>query len=532
MTTFGPVRLIIAASAIAFVFASPSAAAPAADFDERMDALLQASGTPGAAVAIVEAGQPPIVRAYGVRRLGRPGPVGANTVFPIASVSKAFTSAALGILVDEGKLGWDDPVIDHLPQFQMHDPWVTREMTVRDLLVHRSGLGLGAGDLLFWPRSTRTRADTVKALRHLPPTTSFRSGYAYDNVLYIVAGQLIEAVSGQTWETFVQDRILAPAGMATAVVTSEDLFASPDRATPHARLNGEVRGLGAMTALDEGHVLSANAAPAGGIAASAEDMGRWIALQLARGALADGRGRLFSAATAEEMWTPQTLIPRNVAAVPPGAAPLFSTYALGWRVIDYRGYRIIWHTGGIIGFRSVAVLAPELNVGFAILTNAEDTGLIMGLMYELLDHYADPVAPRQNWPEQWAELMATRAEARVEERLSKPSLTRPPLPLNAYIGAYRDPWYGPITVVRQDDRLVMDFPQTPGLRGVLAPWSGDTFLAEWEGEGYEPALVTYAFTAEGEVEEIRVKAASPLADFSYDFQDLRIRPAGTAGAPE
>lgn len=513
----------LAAMALA-VAAHPAAASAPVDFDARVEALLQASGTPGLAVAIVEGEARALIKGYGVRRLGRPEPVEPETLFPIASVSKAFTAAALGVLVDEGALTWDDPVIDHLPEFQMYDPWVTREMTVRDLLVHRSGLGLGAGDLLFWPRSTRSRADTVRALRRLPPATSFRSGYAYDNVLYIVAGQLIEAVSGQSWEVFVRDRILAPAGMGTAVVTAEALFASQDRATPHARLGGEVRGLGPMTALEADHVLSANAAPAGGISASAEDMSRWIALQLAQGALPEGDARLFSAQVAQEMWTPHTLVPPNPAAVPSGAAPLFSAYALGWRVIDYRGHRIIWHTGGIVGFRSIAVLAPDLDVGFAILTNAEDTALIMGLMYELLDHYIDPATPRRNWPEQWAERLAARAAGSVEARPAKPQDSRPPRAPGAYAGTYADPWYGPITVSLVGDRLVMDFPQNPGLRGNLTPWSGDTFLAEWEGEGYEPALVTYAFGPEGRVAEIRMKAASPQADFSYDFHDLRITP--------
>lgn len=524
-TALAPLAIALA------VAAHPAAAGVPADFGARVDALLQASGTPGLSVAIVEGEARTLVQGYGVRRLGRPEGVSAQTLFPIASVSKAFTSAALGVLVDEGVLGWDDPVIDHLPEFQMFDPWVTRELTVRDLLVHRSGLGLGAGDLLFWPRSTRSRADTVRALRNLPPATSFRSGYAYDNVLYIVAGQLIEAVSGQSWEAFVRDRILAPAGMATAVVTTDELFASPDRAIPHARLGGEVRGLGPMTALDADHVLSANAAPAGGISASAEDMSRWIALQLARGALPEAGRRVFSPEVTHEMWTPQTLIQSNAAAVPTGAAPLFSAYALGWRVIDYRSHRIIWHTGGIVGYRSVAVLAPDLDVGFAILTNAEDTGLIMGLMYELLDHYIDPAAPRRNWPAQWAELLAARAARAVEARPAKPQDGRAPLAPGVYAGTFSDPWYGPITVSLVGDRLIMDFPKNPGLRGILTHWSGDTFLAEWEGEGYEPALVTYAFGPEGRVEEIRMKAASPQADFSYDFHDLRIRPVAATGSP-
>src|SRR6187549_2378966 len=164
--------------------------------------------------ARVESGKPVLAKGYGVRKLGSPERVDADTIFPTGSTGKAITAAALAVLVDEGKIKWDDKVIDHIPWFRMYDAWVTNEMTVRDLLVHRSGLGLGAGDLMFIPTSSRSRADTVRALRHIKPATSFRSGYAYDNVLYSVAGQLIEEVTGQTWEVFVRERVLKPAGMA------------------------------------------------------------------------------------------------------------------------------------------------------------------------------------------------------------------------------------------------------------------------------------------------------------------------------
>ena len=502
-----------------------ASAAPPAGFDARVEAVMRASGTPGMAVAIVEGGRTTLLKGYGVRRLGRPETVDANTVFPIASVSKAFTSAALAILVDEGRLGWDDKVIDHLPGFQMYDPWVSREITVRDLLVHRSGLGLGGGDLLFWPRSTRTRADTVKALRHLPPATSFRSGYAYDNVLYITAGQLIEAVSGDSWEVFVRDRILVPAGMRTAVTEPAERFRNPDRATPHARLDGAIRGLGRMEAIDEKDALSVNAAPAGGVVASASDMSQWLAIQLDRGALPGGSGRLFSAATSEEMWTPQTLIPRAPNSAPAGAVPLFSTYALGWKVVDYKSHRIVWHTGGIMGFRSVAVLVPDLDVGFSILTNAEDTALIMGLMYELLDHYIDPAARPKDWPAAWSALSAAKAQAAAKSvAQGRGDPARPALPPGAYVGQYSDPWYGRISVSEKRGRLVIDFPQNPGMAGELQPWSRDTFRTAWADKSFEPALVSFAFGPEGKVERITLKAASPEADFSYDYQDLNFTP--------
>ena len=206
------------------IAAGPVAAAPPPDFDARVEALRKAVGVPGMAIAIVEDGKTTLAKGYGLRKLGAPDAVDADTIFPNGSTGKAFTVAALATLVDAGKIGWDDKVTDRLPGFQMYDPWVTREMTIRDLLVHRSGLGLGEGDLLFVPRSNIPRAEAVRRLRFLKPATSFRSGYAYDNVLYMVAGQLIEAVTGQSWEDYVREHVLKPAGMMHSTTGSEEHF--------------------------------------------------------------------------------------------------------------------------------------------------------------------------------------------------------------------------------------------------------------------------------------------------------------------
>src|SRR6185312_1154724 len=245
------IRLAYLATVLAISFLSMTArAAPPPGIDARVTGLLAHSGTPGLAVTIVENGKTTLARGYGVRRLGSAESVGSDTLLLTGSTGKAFTVAALATLVDAGKLDWDDRVVDRLPGFQMYDAWVTREMTVRDLLVHHSGLGEGAGDLLFVPSSNLTRADTVRRLRYIKPATSFRSGYAYDNVLYIAAGQLIEAVSGQTWEAYVQEHVLQPAGMLHSFTTDSERFKNPDRGQPHARVNGPIRGLGTQVVLD------------------------------------------------------------------------------------------------------------------------------------------------------------------------------------------------------------------------------------------------------------------------------------------
>ena len=382
-------------------FVGVALADPPEGLDARVEELERAAGVPGMAVTIVEDGKVTHARGYGIRRLGKTERVDADTIFQLGSVGKAFTTAALAVLVDRGDIAWDDRVIEHIPWFQMYDPWVTREMTVRDLLVHRSGLGLGAGDLLFVPRSSLSRAETVRRLRYIRPTTSFRSGYAYDNILYAVAGQLIEEVSGQTWEQFVRDQVLRPAGMRSSTSDRVERRRIDNRAWPHARRNGPMQGMGDQTVLDDsGHAefdpeLGANAAPAGGVASSANDMGHWISIQLASGALPDGSGRLFSETAAREMWTPRVHVPISPMPAPAAAAtPQFSSYALGWNERDYRGHKLIMHSGAVFGARAIIILIPDRKVGISVMINSEDGEAALGVAWELLDHYLDAAGLR------------------------------------------------------------------------------------------------------------------------------------------
>ena len=521
------VRVSVAAGLAAIVLASGSAhATPPPNLDAQVEALRTAYGVPGMAVTVVEDGKTVVARGYGVRKLGAPEKVDAHTIFPIASTGKAITTAALATLVDQGRIGWDDKVIEHLPWFQMYDPWVTREMTVRDILVHRSGLGLGAGDLLFVPRSNLSRKESVRRLRYIKPATSFRSGYAYDNVLYMVAGQLIEEVTGQTWEAYVRDHVLKTAGMTDSTTDDEHRFAVADRAYPHARLNGAFRGLGDQELLDERDSLGRNSAPAGGVAVSPADMGRWLSIQLAHGALPDGKGRLFSEAQSVEMWTPQvhTPIDQFPGALAP-ATPQFESYALGWFVRDYRGHKIITHDGADLGFRAVVVLIPEKSVAFAIQSNSEDGVPLVATMYELLDHYLG--LGDIDWAAAWGDFKKQRVAAAVEMLKAKeaaPAKVGPSLPVERYAGDFADPWYGPISLTARGGRLVLDFKGTPNLTGTLEHYQYDTFKVRWNDKGMEPAYITFGLGADGKVERITMKAVSPAADFSYDYQDLLFTP--------
>jgi len=508
-------------------------AAPPRNFDARVEAVMKISEVPGAWVAIVENGQVTHARGYGIRALGGAERVDADTLFQIGSTTKAFTAAALAILVEEGKLGWDDPVIDHLPGFRMYDPWVTREITVRDLLVHRSGLGLGQGDLMFVPSTDISRADLVRRIQFLKPKTSFRSGFAYDNVLYAVAGQVIEAVTGETWEDFVEARIFAPLGMKTAVTNDVDRLVAPNRAFPHGRV-GELRGVGQQQVFDEKKVaLGANVGPAGAIATGANDISRWLQVQLAAGQLPGSEERLFTADSAREMWQP--VVPVPVTPLPPpleDVVPQFSGYALGWSVEDYRGHKTIQHGGGTLGFLTAVVVIPEKNVAFAIGNNSEAPEFAVGLQYELLDHYLG--LPKRDWPRAFKDFLDARNTAGVEAQRAAAAerpKSSPSLPLAGYAGEYADPWYGPIAIAEADGSLTIDFKQTPGMTGPLEHWAYDTFVARWPDPLMEPAFVTFALDAAGTPSRITMKAFSPVADFSFDYHDLEFTPVAAPASP-
>ncbi len=353
-------------------------------------------------------------------------------------------------------------------------------------------------------------------------------------MLYAVAGQVVEEVSGQTWEDFVEARIFAPLGMKSAVTNDVDRLSAPNRAFPHGRL-GELRGVGQQQVFDEKKVaLGANVGPAGAIATGANDIARWLQVQLAAGQLPGSDDRLFTADNAREMWQP--VVPVPITRFPPpleDAAPQFRGYALGWSVQDYRGHKIIQHGGGTLGFRAIVVLIPEKNVAYAIAMNSEDNEFTIGLHYELLDHYLG--LPKRDWPRDFKDFFDARNAAGLEAQRAavagRPQ-SSPSLPLAGYAGEYADPWYGPIAITESNGALTIDFRQTPGMVGPLEHWAYDTFVARWPDPLMEPAFVTFALDASGKPARITMKAYSPVADFSFDYHDLEFTPvAAPAGTP-
>lgn len=494
-------------------------------FDAFVHAVQKKFEVPGVAVAIVRDGEIVLERGYGRREMGKPAPVDAHTLFAIASNTKAFTAAALNILQDEGKLNMSDRVIDHLPWFRMSDPYVTREMRLRDLLAHRSGLSLGAGDLLYWPTTTYSTREVAERLKDVPLTGGFREQYAYDNILYGVAGLVVEKASGMSFKQFLQTRIFTPLAMAQTRFNSDDLQPSDNVATGHARFDFK-------TLKPVGVMSWRNVSGAGGIYASVHDMSKWMRLQLAGGIISgsgDDALRLYTPARQREMWSMLTPIPVRDPLVPELAAsvPNFVGYAQGWYVSDYAGKRLVWHTGGWPGQVSRLTLAPEQNIGVIVLTSAEQGLAVNAITYRALDLMLARTG--NDWLTAFGkanEKIQAGADESWQQHLAKrDSKSAPALPLAKYAGTYRDPWYGDIVISHDKKGLAIQFSKTPELNGALSHWQHDTFFVRWHDRSLNAdAFLSFTLDADAAILEARMQPVSPMTDFSFDFKDLRLVP--------
>lgn len=500
-------------------------AARLAQFDAFVADVQKQFDVPGVAVAIVKDGQVVMARGYGVREMGKPAKVDEHTMFAIASNTKAFTAAALNMLQDEGKLKTTDRVIDHLPWFRMSDAYVTREMRIRDLLAHRSGLSLGAGDLLYWPTTTYTTREVAERLKDVPLTGGFREQYAYDNILFGVAGLVVEAASGMSFEKFLQTRIFNPLGMTETRYNSDGLKPGDNVATGHAKFDfKDLRPVGVTS--------WRNVSGAGGIYSSVHDIAKWMSVQLAGGVIS-GEGekakRLFSEQRQREMWTVLTPIPSGKPSIPEllPAAPNFVGYGQGWQLSDYAGSKLVWHTGGWPGQVSRLTLVPEQKLGVIVLTSAEVGVAFNAITYEALDMMLGKAG--NDWLKGYAAAFA-KAQGNADEDWQKhvaarDAGSRPSLPLAKYAGTYRDPWYGDVVIRQGGKGLEMQFSKTAELLGDIEHWQHDSFIVRWRDRGLNAdAFVNFALDPDGNIRELRMEPVSPLTDFSFDFQDLRLAP--------
>jgi CubicO group peptidase (beta-lactamase class C family) len=468
---------------------------------------------PGFAIAIVKDDKVVFTRGFGIRELGKSAEVDEQTLFAIASNSKAFTAAALAMLVDEGKIKWDDPVTKYLPSFQLYDPYVTRELTIRDLLSHRSGLATFAGDLL-WYESNYSRDEILRRARFLKPTSSFRSRFGYQNILYMAAGEIVGKVSGMSWDAFMKERFFTPLGMKRTLTAHADLLKADNVATPHNALQGNTR------VIRYGNVDNIGAA--GAIKSSALDIAQWLRLQLGRGTY-EGK-KLFGANRSREMWTPQTVF-SGISEQAEKFNPTrhFNLYGLGWLLSDYQGRLVVSHGGGLDGMTSQLALLPEENLGVVVLTNSE-TPLSTILANKIFDMFLG-VAPR-DWSADFQARSKESEEASrtAAEKLEKARVpnTKPSLALSEYAGTYSGTMFGDAKVTNEDGKLVLRLLPSSLFVGDLEHWHFDTFRVKWRDSIVYPfprGFVTFTLNPQAKPDEMKIDVPNP----DFDFKELEFR---------
>jgi len=473
----------------------------------------------GIAIAVVKDGKIVHARGYGVSSIKTKEKVDENTLFAIASNSKAFTTAALSILVDEGKISWHDKVVDHIPEFKMYDPYVTANFNIQDLLTHRSGLGLGAGDLMFFPDgSDHGIKDILNGFQYMKPVSAFRTQFDYDNLLYMVAGEVVKRTSGMPWSDFVEKRIMAPLNMKRSVGLYTRLKEIKNVAAPHTAFGSELKQIEPYTKSQD--VLAA----AGGIYSSVLDLSQWVIMHLNDGKLPDGK-QLFSSENHAEMWKPHINMRFNVI---PGKRykSHFTSYGLGWNITDKNGYIEVNHTGGLPGMLSKVAMIPELNVGIIVLTNTDPGGYaFFSITKAILDSYLG-LKPEDDIGNSERRLKnnESSADSVVKAVWDAVKIAKSDVKLNDYTGTFRDPWFGDVKVHLKDGRLWFTCVRSPKLNGKMFYYKANTFVVQWDYQDMPAdAFAMFQLDEEGRATGITMKAISPATDFSFDFHDLDLK---------
>jgi CubicO group peptidase (beta-lactamase class C family) len=489
--------------------------------DQYIETVLKTFDVPGLSVSIVKDGKVLLAKGYGVKKMGTDERVDANTLFSIASNSKAFTATALAILVEEGKLKWDDRVIDHLPWFKMADSYITTNLTVRDLLVHHSGLLAYSGDLMLFPPSTFSRKEILEKLGNLPLVHDFRTTYAYDNILYLAAGEVIKVLSGQDWEDYIQTKIFDKVGMQGSVSRYSEFGTRSNISAAHDRINGTVNLVDSYLEQNIGDASN----PAGGILSNASDMSNWMITQLDSGRT-PLNGRLFNSAGTLQLW--KVIRPIPVTRVSEGLKPAqmdFFGYALGFRAYNYQKYKVVGHGGKLGGFVSQVAMVPDLKLGITVLTNQESTAAYWSIIYHVLDYY------EKNQKFDWIKAFNDEqilASARLKESQNRNLVNPDPsgkydLSIEKLAGKYRDAVYGDVSLIPSGTGMLMEFKQLPHLNGELKYFQYNTFIATLKNKSLKAdSYVTFALNADGSVDQVKLKIIDPDSDLT--FHDVLLMP--------
>ena len=477
-------------------FATRAAGQPLADFDAYVQLAVAEWEVTGLAVAVVKDGEVLFAKGYGIRELGSAAKVDEHTLFAIRSTTKAMTAAAIGMLVDEGKLDWDDPVTDHLPDFRLYDPFVTREITVRDLLTHRAGLP--NADFLWYGQDSEA-ADILFRMRYVEPETSLRSSFTYQNIMYAAAGEVVAELSGMSWDAFIQKRIFEPLDMNGSIATAATLDAQPNVALPHYRVDGATR------VIENASVDAV--APAGSVWSSVSDMAQWMRFLL-EGTTPDGT-ELLSKETLEELFTPQTLVdPDEFYPTQAVTNPHWMTYGLGWFQQDYDGRAVDFHTGSIDGMVAIHGLIRDERLGVYVLGNLDHAEIRHALMYHVFDRFGE--GSNRDWSAElktlYDELSRQAERRRSEAEKTRVGGTAPTLALDRYTGTFADELYGAVQITIDGDGLRLFY--GPGLRGELEHWHYDLFRVHFDAAWRGSTLVSFELDRKAEVAVLSMGGAS------------------------
>lgn len=485
----------------------------AKQIDSVVEKTLKTFNVPGIAVGVIKDGKLIHAKGYGVRSIKDNLKVDEHTLFGVASNTKAMTAASLGMLVDEKKISWDTKVTAVIPEFKLYDPYVTSEFTIRDLLTHRSGLGLGAGDLMIWPdSSTVDKTQLIHNLRFLKPVSSFRTKYDYDNLLYIVAGEIVARVSGLTYDEFIENRIFKPLGMTKTAASWYRLKDKSNVIDGHAPYEGKLLPVG----LSFGEVANA----AGGVYSNITDMSKWVMTMINGGKYGENLAqRLFSPAIAKELWTPQTIISG-------GNPASFSSYGLGWFLSNVNGQFQATHTGGLSGIVTQVTILPEMKLGIIVLTNQQSGAAFNSITNSIKDGYLGIKGMDRiktyNDNRLKNELEASEIVKKVWADITATQKSNTQMPdVKNYLNTFKDAWFGEVSITELNGKMYFQAKNSPKLRGNMTYYKGNTYIVKWEDRSLDAdAFVNFSLDHEGIAKGFTIAAISPLTDFSFDFQDL------------
>jgi CubicO group peptidase (beta-lactamase class C family) len=484
-----------------------------------MEEGLESFNVAGASVAIVKDGKIIHSKGYGLKSAATNEKVDKHTMFAIASNSKAFTTTALALLVEEGKINWTDKVVDHIPEFKMYNPYVTANFNIQDLLTHRSGLGLGIGDLMFFPDgSDFTIDDLLSNFQYFEPVSAFRTKFDYDNLLYLVAGELIARKSGMSWEDFIKIRIMDPLEMNNSYPSLADIPEGGNLASPHSTVDGEWKVLPDFEEMING--------AAGGIYANVDDLCNWMLVHLNGGKYGENlENELFSQASQNEMWKIHTTLDVNRN---PRYNAHFSGYGLGWGLQDAKGNMIVSHTGGLPGMLSRTLLVTDQQLGIVVLTNTEPggAGLFSAVSNTIMDSYLG--LDDFKWTEKYSAYLNAQIEsgdsvtAQIWEAIDSADDSH--IDVNDFIGVYQDKWFGKAEVFMKGAQLWFKCYRSPKLNGPMYYYQANTYAIKWEYQDMNAdAFALFNLDENGQAAGIKMKGISPNIDFSFDFHDLDFR---------